>query len=118
MDIHVRIRLVIRHVIEHAINTEGGTIRDAKSQANEPAGAVIIAVPHLGIVRTLELVTGAGRASADDELALSSHQVAKREVVVQTKCECMGVDVFRLSTQRSEERRVGKECRSGGWAER
>src|SRR5688500_1252639 len=103
MDIHVRIRLVIRHVIEHAINTEGGTIRDAKSQANEPAGAVIIDVPHLGIVRTIELVTGAGRAGADDELALSSHQVAKREVVVQTKCECMGVDVFRLSTQAADD---------------
>src|SRR5689334_5735336 len=92
VDVHVGAALVIRHVIEHAVETKRGTIRNAKTETREGTAAVVVVVAQILITSALELVTGARGTRTDDELALPARQEAEWEVVVQTQCKGVRVD--------------------------
>src|SRR4051812_25321775 len=92
VNVHVRVGLVIRHAIEDAVKPQRGAVGDAKTNAGQSTPTVVIGVAgDVGDV-VLETVARARSTRADDELALPVQQ-PEREVVVQTQCECMGVDV-------------------------
>src|SRR4029079_18903954 len=94
VNVHVGIWVVIRHVIEHAVDANCRTVRDAEANACERAAAVVVRVTEVIIGVARELIAGASRTGADDELALAAtNEVPDREIVVQTQRECVGVDI-------------------------
>jgi len=98
VNVHVRAACVIRHVVEHAVETQRGTIGNAETNARESAGTVVIVVAEIAITSGLELVAGASSAGADDELALAAaDEFSDREVVVQASRERVSVDIRRLT---------------------
>ena len=93
MNVHVRAGLVIRHVIEHAVETQRSAVRDGETKSGESAGTEVIGIAVVGGKGpALELVAGTRSTGADDELALPAEQT-EWEVVIQARCERMRVDV-------------------------
>ena len=92
VEVEIRAWLVIRHVINNAVDTKRGTIGDSETNAGKAGRAKVVGV----VVTRLELVAGASSTGADDELALAaSDEVADREIVVKPCGERVRVDVRR-----------------------
>src|SRR3954464_3172018 len=73
VDVHVRARLVIRHVVEHAVEAQSRAIGDCQTHTSQSADTKVVRVAVLGWNgAALELVAGARATAAEDELALSS----------------------------------------------
>ena len=87
MKVHVRIRLVVGHVVDHTIETQRGAVGDAETDTSEAACTEIVSVA-VSQRATVQLVAGARSASTENELALPVHQ-SEREVIVQTHRERM-----------------------------
>jgi len=95
VEVEICAWLVIRHVVDHTVDTKRGAIGDAETNASKATRAKVVAVAVRGRA-SLELVAGPRSAGADDKLALAaSDEVADREVVVQARGERMRVDVRR-----------------------
>jgi hypothetical protein len=102
VDVEVGIRLVVRHVIDYSVHSQSYAIRDADTQTSESARAIVVRVSSFRVVRAFEAIVGAHGTTADDELALASHEVAERKVVVQTQGECGSFDLFSLRAQAAD----------------
>src|SRR5256714_4348934 len=93
VDVHVRIFLMVRHVVEHTIETERRTVGDTETKSRQSTYAVVVGVAEVVVRRVLELVAGTSSTDTDDELALPAHHVSEREVVVQPRCKCVRIDL-------------------------
>src|ERR1700686_3250219 len=80
VEVEIRAWLVIRHVVDHAVHTKRGTIRDAETNSGETSRTKVVGVAVTR--RALKLVTRASSAGAEDELALpAADEVADRKIV-------------------------------------
>src|SRR5258706_3441950 len=97
VEVEIRAWAVIRHVVNHTVDTKCGAIGDAETNAGEATRTEVVGVA-IGLRAAFELVAGASSARADDELALAApDEVADREVVVQARGERMRVDIRRAA---------------------
>src|SRR5256714_7791710 len=93
MNVHVRAAFVIRHVIEHAIETQCGAVGDAETDTSKSARTVVVLVTDIVISGILELVACTSATRSDDELALPVHKAEQGEIVVETRCERVRIDL-------------------------
>jgi hypothetical protein len=94
MNVQIRVGLVVRHIVDDAVETERNSICHAEAQSSESADTVPIGVVVFQNTRATVPVAGTDSAQPDEELALTAHQVAQPEVVVQAESQCVGVDVL------------------------
>jgi peptidoglycan-associated lipoprotein len=59
MNVHVRIGLVVRHVVKHAVEPKRGTIGDAETNACQRTAAVVVLVANVVVGVVLEAIAGA-----------------------------------------------------------
>jgi hypothetical protein len=98
MNVHIRVGLVVRHVVNNTVNTQRGAVGDAKTNAGQPAHTKVIGVAVVWRNGpALKLVAGARSTGTDDELTLTTEE-PEREVVVQARRERMRVYVRRTDT--------------------
>src|SRR5689334_25257443 len=78
-----------------------GSSPDGRAGGCRPAGALLVVVPGRGTLRSA--IHGAA----------TDHQHVELDLSAVTFCDVVGASAI----ERSEERRVGKECRCQWWAE-
>src|SRR4051812_13242266 len=91
MNVHVRIGVVVGHVVEHTVYAQSGAVSDTEADTREGASTIVVGIAKVIGAAVLESIAGASRTGADDELALPAQQ-SEREVVVQAHRERVGID--------------------------
>src|SRR4051812_4465357 len=99
MNVHVRVGIVIRHVVEDAVKPQRGAIGDAKTNARQGADAEVVLIAKVVVGVALEAIAGARATRAEDELALPVHET-EREVVIQAHCERVSVNSGNTAVRR------------------